>query len=129
MLLLISLACLVFISIGTLMFDQNPIFWLASVAPAYQYLRELLAFVLVMQLTTSPPRHMWFRIISGAIAIALAIWSVRETYNSQIQLLDSLSFLAASVAIGVSALDHRVSILDLIMPSFKNKRVSLQKEF
>ena len=104
-------------------------FWLASTMPAYQYLRESLAFILVMQLTTRPPRHMWFRIISGTIAIALAIWSVQETYNNQMPLLDSLSFLATSVAIGVSALEHRASILDLVMPSFKNKRINLQKEF
>ena len=104
-------------------------FWLASAMPAYQYIREFLVFVLVMQLTTSPPRHMWFRIISGAIALALAVWSVRETYNNQMPLLDSLSFLATSVAIGISALEHRVSILGLVIPSFKNKRVNLQKEF
>jgi len=110
------------------MFTQNPMFWLASTMPAYQYLRESLVLVLVMQLTTSPPRHMWFRIISGAIAVALAIWSVQETYNNQMQLLDSLSFLATSVAIGISALEHKVSILDLVIQPLKKNRINLQQE-
>jgi hypothetical protein len=124
-----SLVCLVFLSIGTLLFTQNPLFWLASAMPAYQYIREFLAFILVMQLTTRPPRHMWFRIISGAIAIALAIWCFQETYNNHMLVFDSLSFLAASVAIGISALEHRVSILDLVKLPLKNKKAKLQKEF
>jgi hypothetical protein len=113
-LLLISFLCLGFVSIGTSIFPQNPMFWLASAAPSYQYLRELLVFVLVIQLTTSPPRHMWFRIISGAVALVLAIWCVRQTYDNQMQLLDSLSLLGTSIAIGISAIERKANILALV---------------
>ena len=118
-LLLISLVCLVFVSIGIFIFPQNPMFWLASATPLYQYIRGFFAFILLMQLTTSPPRHIWFRIISGVTALVLAIWCIGETYNNQMQLLDSLSFLGAAIAIGVSAIERRANILALVRIQIK----------
>ena len=82
-----------------------------------------------MQLTTRPPRYMWFRLLSGSLAIAFTIWTVQQTLNYNMQLLDSLSFLAASIAIGVSALEHNVSIFDHVIKPLKKKMGKLQYEF
>lgn len=108
LLLLLSLGVLVFLSVATTLFPQNTIFWLASSASMYQHLRELLAFVLVLQLATRPPRHVWARILSGAIALAVGVWVVEATYAYQMLGLDSLSLLGASIAIGVTALERKI---------------------
>ena len=77
-----------------------------------------------MQLTTSPPRHMWFRVISGAIAIAVGAWAIEATYYNQMLSLDTLSFLGTSVAIGVSALEHKANILNLTILLPKKKKLA-----
>ncbi|HUD10745.1 MAG TPA: hypothetical protein VMR28_03690, partial [Candidatus Saccharimonadales bacterium] len=61
LLLILALFALIILSIGTFLFPQNPDFWLASGASMYQYIRGLLALIVVLQLTTRPPRHVWLR--------------------------------------------------------------------
>jgi hypothetical protein len=127
-LILLSLVGLVFLSVGTFLYTQNPIFWLASGAPIYQYLRVLLSLVLVMQLTTHPPRHLWFRIVSGAIAAAVGIWAVESTYYNNMLSLDTLSLLGASIAIGISAIEHKANILDLVILRQNKKKLIVKIE-
>lgn len=83
-------------------------FLFASTSSTYQNVREVLAFVLIMQLVTRPPRHAWIRVLSGSIALAAVIWTIDATYTGQMLPLDSLAFLGASIAIGVTALERRV---------------------
>ena len=117
-LLLLSLVILTTLFLGTAVTPQNPAFWLASGAPMYQHIREILALVLMLQLTTRPPRHLSLRMFSGAIAVAIGIWSIEATYSYHMLFLDTLCFISASVAIGVTALERKANTL-VVMPSSK----------
>jgi len=108
LLLFLSLGILVFLSVSAALFPQNLMFLFASASSTYQHIRELLAFVLILQLVTRPPRHAWIRVLSGTIALAAGIWAIDATYIGQMLLLDSLAFLGASIAIGVAALERRI---------------------
>lgn len=101
--------CLAFVGVGIVLFPQNSLFWIASSSQIYQHVREGLGLVLLVQFVTRPPRHVWVRILSGSIAIAVGIWVVEATYSNQMLLLDSLSFLAASIVIGFTALERRIN--------------------
>ena len=115
MLLLLSLVCLVILFIGSGMFPQNPDFWLASGASTYQHIRELLAIVLTLQLITRPPRHVWFRMLSGAIAVTVGVWSIEATYAYHMLPLDTLCFIGVAVAIGITALERKAAILGVLL--------------
>lgn len=106
-LLALSFVSLLVLIIGTTFFSQNPVFWLATGGAVYQHAREALAAVLLLQLFTRPPRHLIFRIVSGLLAIAVAGWTLGATYNNQMLFLDSMSFLAASFGIALTALELR----------------------
>lgn len=106
-LLLLSLVVLTVLFLGTSLAPQDPAFWLASSVPTYQHIREVLALVLMLQLITRPPRHVWFRMLAGAIAVAVGSWSIEATYSYSMQLLDTLCFIGAAVAIGITALERR----------------------
>src|SRR5665213_2684130 len=118
-LLLLSLVSLAILSIGAALLPQAPVFWLTSNASMYQHIRELLVLVLMLQLTTRPPRHLSLRMLSGAIAVAVGIWSIEATYAYHMQLLDTFCFVGAAVAIGVTALERKANILDVLS---SNKR-------
>jgi len=122
MLLLLSLACLVTLYIGTAFFSQNPSFWLASGAASYQHVREVLALVMILQLTTRPPRHVWFRVLSGTAAIVIGAWAIKATYSNQMLFLDTLCFVGAAVAVGVTSLERKANTsLAATMPSLNEK--------
>ena len=108
LLLLLSFGILVFLSVSAALSPQNLMFLFASTSSTYQHVRELLAFVLMMQLVTRPPRHVWIRVLSGTMALAAGIWTIDATYFGQMLALDSLAFLGASIAIGVTALERRI---------------------
>jgi hypothetical protein len=111
LLLVLSLICLIILSLGTVMAPQSSAFWLASGTTMYQHIREVLMLVLILQLVTQPPRHVWLRLLSGAIAGAVGVWSVEAIFAGNMLFLDSLCFMAASLAIMVTALERKVHIL------------------
>lgn len=63
--------------------------------------------VLFAQLATRPPRHLMFRVLAGAIAGITALWVVIETQLYHMMFLDSTAFMAACIAIGVTALERK----------------------
>lgn len=128
LLIVLSLIGLLILCLGTALFPQSPVLWLSSALPIYQYLRESLVLILLMQLATRPPRQIWFRLISGVIALSLASWSIEATLYGRMFFFDSLSLLGASIAIGVSAIEHKISILGLVKLPLKNKKIILVKE-
>lgn len=107
MLLLLSFLSLVILSLGTAFLSNNTIFWLASGSPVYQYVREILAAILFIQIITHPPRHIVFRALAGVVAILIGGWALAATYNGTMPFLDTLSLLASASAIGVTALEVR----------------------
>jgi hypothetical protein len=107
LLLLLSFLSLVILAVGTAFMHNSTLFWLASGSPAYQYVREVLATVLFVQLVTHPPRHMVFRILAGVVAVSIGSWALFTTYNGTMPFLDTMSLLASASAIGVTALEAK----------------------
>jgi uncharacterized membrane protein YeiH len=101
----LSFVSLLVLIAGTALLPNNPVFWLATSGEIFQRMREALAAVLLLQLFTRPPRHMLFRITSGLLAISVAGWTLGATYSNHMLFLDSMSFLAAAFAIGLTALE------------------------
>ena len=108
-LLFLSLLSLIVVGVGTTVAPNNPLFWLASNNAAFQHVRILVGLLLAIQLVTRPPRHVWFRIMAGSIAVFTGIWAVQQTYNYHMQLLDSLAFLSAACGVFATALERNVS--------------------
>lgn len=86
---------------------QNPLFWFASLGTTYQHIRELLLAILLVQLVTRPPRHVWFRILTGAVSIVTITWVIQQSYSFNMLPLDTLSILGASLAIAVTSLERK----------------------
>ena len=107
LLIFLSLVILLAMSIGANVAPQNPVFWLASVATAYQHVREVLIAILLTQLVTRPPRHVWFRLLSGGTAIIAIAWAIQQNYTYSMLPLDTLSIIGASVAILITALERK----------------------
>jgi CDP-diglyceride synthetase len=104
-LLLMSSLSLIIVTIGTAILPNYPLFQLASNSNFYQYVRATLTLVLLLQLVTRPPRHLFFRILAGLTSILIVSWVVINTYNGIMPFLDTLSLLSAAVAIGITTLE------------------------
>jgi hypothetical protein len=123
LLLSLSLLALAIVSIGTYLMPNNPMFWLASGAKAYQDIRLVMGSLLVLQLMTNPPRHLWFRIMAGTIALITGIWAIQETYAYHMMLLDTTAFIGASLAVFATALERNVLVASL--DKLTNKKASV----
>ena len=106
-LLLLSVTCLCLLSLGTFLKLENVIFWLASDAAPYQYIRLFLALILVSLLFTAPPRHLWFRLFIGTVALTISAWAIQSSFSYSMQLVDTLCFLSASLAIAAGTFEPR----------------------
>ena len=116
LLLFLSLLGLAVLAIGTAYYPNNPIFWLASGAAPFQHARFIMMALLGAQLVTRPPRHKVFRVLAGAIALGVSIWAVQETYNYQMPFLDSMAFLASTIAAAVTALERPKVVPTIALP-------------
>jgi multidrug transporter EmrE-like cation transporter len=105
-LLLLSLYALVLLGIGTATMSNDPMFWLASPANYIQYIRIILAGILVLQLITNPPRRMWLRLVTGTVAGLVGMWTIQQTFNGSLQYLDILAFSSTSLAVLITALER-----------------------
>jgi hypothetical protein len=120
--MLMSLLAIAILSVGTMLAPQSPAFWLAGSSAAVDNVRQILGLLLVAHLVTSPPRHLWLRFVSGTVAALIAVWTMQQTWNYHLELLDSLSFLAASLAIVIAALERK----PLLQPVKKARRAAPQ---
>lgn len=107
LIMLMSLVAIVILSLGTMLVPQYPAFWLASSSMAIDNIRQILGLLLVVHLVTRPPRHIWLRVVSGSVASLIGIWTLQQTWAYHLELLDSLSFLSASLAIVIAALERK----------------------
>ncbi len=119
---LLSLICICVLGLGVMVFPHSPAFWLVTNSASYQQVRVIIAALLTIQLITTPPRQVWFRIVAGSVAALTGFWVVQQTYQYHMELLDSLAFLGASFAIFATALERNVEAV----PSFSmfHKQVS-----
>src|SRR5579863_4902443 len=98
LLISLSILCLLILAAGTHYMPNDPVFWLASTAKFYQITRLIVVAMLSLQLLTSPPRHIWLRLLTGGVALTVITWTFRMSYISQMPALDTLAFLSASIA-------------------------------
>jgi hypothetical protein len=103
---LLSISSLALLTIGTALYPQNALFWMASGAPAFQQIRILLIVLLMIQLVTLPPRHVWFRLTVSAAASITTVWVILATNSFHMELLDSLVFLGAAFTAFATALER-----------------------
>ena len=97
---------MVLLGIGTATMSNDPMFWLASPANYIQYIRIILAGILVLQLITNPPRRMWLRLVTGTVAGLVGMWTIQQTFNGSLQYLDILAFSSTSLAVLITALER-----------------------
>lgn len=107
----VSLSILIFLSVGTAVVPNSPAFWLASGDLGLQIVRAVLAFVLLVQLSTNPPRKVAFRRFAGVVSLSVLIWSATASYNFAIPILDTFAFWASSIAILATALERKKQIV------------------
>jgi hypothetical protein len=105
----LSIAILGLLAVGTATVPDNSAFWLASAYPSYNVMRLVLGIILCLQLFTIPPRHLWFRMFAGFVSVSTMVWAVYETYQYQMLAQDTLAFFAASIAVGVTALEYKLT--------------------
>lgn len=84
---------------------NNPIMWLASTSLAFTWIRAIMIVILFGLLITEPPRNVYFRMVTGVIAVSLGAWALGTTYDNNMQLLDTLSLLQFSICTGLIALE------------------------
>jgi len=95
-----------FLEIGTSKTPNDVMFWLASGSMLYQIIRSILIAFLLGQVLTNPPRHTWFRLTSGAVAIAITVWALQATISFIMPAMDTFAFLAGSIALLLAALER-----------------------
>jgi hypothetical protein len=108
-LLLLSLIAISFLGIGAAVAANNPLFWLASSTAGIQAARVILGVILILQLSTDPPRHLWFRIVAGLLSASIGIWAIQQSYSYHMGILDSLAFVSASLSVFITALERQVT--------------------
>jgi hypothetical protein len=121
LLLLLSLFALAILGIGTATMPNDPMFWLASSANHIQYVRTILAGMLMLQLITNPPRSIRLRVLTGTIAAIVGVWTIQQTLNGNLQFLDILAFLSTSLAVFITALERSFTSIVTYSMSEDNK--------
>ena len=99
--------------VGSCLFPASPIMWLASTSIVDTGIRIALVLMLVGLYFTDPPRHLVFRYVLGCAAALLGLFTLTSFYNNQIQLLDMLVYLEASVLFALAALESDPLTSDL----------------
>ncbi len=105
-LLFLSFLMLGFFVIVSVLYPTSSVLWLASTATSYNYSRLAIMAVLLFMFVTSPPRNTLLRWVIGYGSVALATWSIFNTYNNDIQLLDGMVYLLAAISAGIAALEY-----------------------
>lgn len=93
--------------LGAIFFKENSIIWLASTSELYTVLRSSLIAVVLSLLLTKPPRGMAFRIFLGLAAVLVGGSTIGLTYTNNMNFLDTLVFMQASVLFLLAALETK----------------------
>ena len=105
-LVFLSFVVLGFFVMVTALYPTSSVLWLTSTSTPYNYSRLVIMAVLLFMLFTTPPRNTLLRWTIGYGSIALASWSILNTYNNNIQLLDGMTYLLAAISTGTAALEY-----------------------
>lgn len=104
--ILLSFIGIAILLVGSLLFPNSSAFWLANTSPGFAVIRFMLLVALGLLLATNPPRNIYLRLGIGAFAGAAGLWAIVATYTNAMQLLDTLSVLAASISSGIAVLEY-----------------------
>jgi hypothetical protein len=116
-----SLACVLFLLVGTYAFPTNPVMWLAGTTLTYTIFRIITAVALVAVLFTNPPRKWYMRTFMGIVAVALASAGIAIGAADSVQVLDMVLFLELAVAFGIEALEFNEDELQSDILSLREK--------
>jgi hypothetical protein len=114
LLIFLSLLSLIFLEVGSYLFPTDPVMWLATSSHAYESIRLLIMPLLVVLLVTNPPRHLMLRRFVGAVSVVLLLAVAALTYNNIMNMLDTLAFAAAGIAMGIVALEINYTVDDVV---------------
>lgn len=114
LLVFLSLISLVFLEVGSYLFPADPVMWLATSSHAFEAVRLLIMPILVTLLVTNPPRHLVLRYFVGAVSVVLLASVAILTYGNIMNMLDSMAFAAAGVAMGIVALEINYTVDDVV---------------
>lgn len=109
--ILLAFASMALLEIGSYLFPADLIMWFANTSITYLVIRGVLMSLLLLLLVTKPPRRMLLRYVIGIVAVGTLVRVVNLTMQNDIQLLDGLAFLAASIAMMIAALERRYPLL------------------
>jgi len=102
---ILALASLLFVFICSMLFPESPYMWLATSSPNFTLLRIILITLIATLLITAPVFDHHLHGLLGIFAGSMIIWALLSTYDNHLQILDSLSFLAAGISLGIEALE------------------------
>lgn len=99
-----------FIGIGILLLvslvaPDNPMVWLANTSASYNQLRFGMLAVLLALLVTNPPRNIYFRAFVGLLSLGVVSWTLSQTYQNHMELLDTLSILEVGISAGITVME------------------------
>ena len=104
--ILLSFLGIALLLVGCLVAPESAAFWLATKSQDYTIIRLVLLISLGLLLVTNPPRNKVLRTVIGAVASVTGLWALGQTYQNEMQILDSMSILAASVSAGIAVLEY-----------------------
>lgn len=88
--------------------------WIASPDAAYIAVRTVMMAVLFALLVTNPPRNRYFRMVVGVLAVGIACWVFS---TDTMKILDTISLLGTSAAMGVTVLEYNPTTGELLTNS------------
>ncbi len=100
-----SILFLLFFVAGSYLFPSDMMMWFASTADIDNAIRSALVVVLLLLMVVPPPRSILFRVLLGAVSVALVGWTVSTFYADQLRVLDALAYTLLSVVFGLAALE------------------------
>ena len=104
--ILFSFISIAVLLVGCMVAPTSAAFWLANSSDHFTIIRLILLGALGALLVTNPPRNFVLRVAIGSIATGLGLWCIGQTYQNHMQLLDTLTILAACVSSGIAVLEY-----------------------
>lgn len=86
---------------------NDPIMWVASTSAGFTVLRLFLLASLSILLLTKPPRNAQLRLILGSFISLLTAWTLVQTYNDNMKVLDCLTLLSFCASAGIDVLEPK----------------------
>jgi hypothetical protein len=124
-----SIAIALFLIIGSVLFPDKTVMWLASTGLAMDVARAVLIAIMLGLLLSKPPRDPRFRALLGSVALVFGGWSVTHIFGGDSNILDAAFFLEAAVVFGVAALEVKPATRPQLQPELALETTNIDEEF